>query len=70
MELLLQNKFPQQLIPGSSTKSGFGQCEGMQQTWLLRQKYFETVSNKFSLRDFTAENGGKRCWGMGTSVPQ
>lgn len=58
----------QQLVPGSSAESSFGQRGGMQRTWLLHQKYFETVSNKFSRRDFTAENGGKRRWGMGTSV--
>lgn len=68
--ITLAKPFPQELIPRSSTWSGFGQREGMQQTWLPCQKCFETVSNKFSLRDFTAENGGKRCRGVGTSVLQ
>ena len=68
--ITLAKQILQQLIPGSSTESGFGQCEGMQQIWLLRQKYFETVSDKFSLRDFIAQNGGKRCWGMGTTMLQ
>lgn len=62
--IILAKQIPQQLIPGSSTESVFGQHEGMQQTWLLFQKYFETVSNK----SFTAENGAKGVGGWGLAL--
>lgn len=54
--IIFAKQIPQQLIPGSSTESSFSQREGMQQTWLLFQKYFETISNKSFTGDFTAEN--------------
>lgn len=63
MGSLLQNKFPSSSFQGPQPRAAFGQREGIQQAWLPRPTCFETVGNKFSLKSFTAENEGKRCWG-------
>lgn len=65
MGSLLQNKFPSSSFQGPQPRAAFGQREGIQQAWLPRPTCFETVGNKFSLKSFTAENEGKRCWGGG-----
>lgn len=65
MGLLLQNTFSSSSFQGPQPRAAFGQREGIQQAWLPRPTCFETVGNKFSLKSFTAENEGKRCWGDG-----